>query len=355
MAQKNLLSTLRQSVLRSPAGPVLRSVLRRPTTSAFPSLPPIGDHLGELFDRCEIKLIDIGARDISGEASRNVTTLAPYSHYFAFEPDARQTQQIEDRLREQLDWKRVTVIPKAVGSSVEPGTLRLTRQPGLSSLLEPDPSVAAQYALSNEFEVMDSVPTATRPLGEFAKEFEFEDATFLKVDTQGTELDILQSGREVLEKSIVGVYVEVEFQRFYKGQPLFNDVDSFLSSLGFTLFDLDRTLTRRTSRWNEHFSRRQVIWAHALYLKEPAYLASTNSTSDTTTDLGRLLAVALAFQHFDVALQILQIDSFSEATKDHAQLKRSVRSYVMESTNAITSHARVAATRHFKDRDNSFV
>jgi len=51
----------------------------------------------------------------------------------------------------------------------------------------------------------------------------------LKIDTQGSELDILESGLELLSSSLVGVYVEVEFQ------PLFRDVDKLLAAHDFII------------------------------------------------------------------------------------------------------------------------
>jgi len=56
----------------------------------------------------------------------------------------------------------------------------------------------------------------------------------IKVDTQGTELHVLQAAELALEHA-VAVIVEVEFNPLYEYQPLFGDVDFFLRNRGFEL------------------------------------------------------------------------------------------------------------------------
>ena len=63
---------------------------------------------------------------------------------------------------------------------------------------------------------------------------------FVKLDTQGTELYILEGMQHTLKRAIFGVEVEVEFIEMYKNQPLFNEVDIFMRKLGFHLFDLKK-------------------------------------------------------------------------------------------------------------------
>ena len=67
-----------------------------------------------------------------------------------------------------------------------------------------------------------------------------DDVDFIKVDTQGSELFVLQGASQVLGQHVVGVEVEVEFASIYGGQPLFADVDRHMREHGFDLFDLRR-------------------------------------------------------------------------------------------------------------------
>jgi Methyltransferase FkbM domain len=49
----------------------------------------------------------------------------------------------------------------------------------------------------------------------------------IKLDTQGSELDILRGATHVLP-TVSLIDIEVEFNELYDGQPLFCDVDRFL-------------------------------------------------------------------------------------------------------------------------------
>lgn len=93
---------------------------------------------------------------------------------------------------------------------------------------------------------------------------------FIKLDTEGAELEILQGGQQTL-KHALGVSVEVGFTELFKGQPLFRDVDRFLSKQGFTLYDLT---TSRLARWHpgrtgmSDGQTGQVVVGQALYFRD---------------------------------------------------------------------------------------
>ena len=55
---------------------------------------------------------------------------------------------------------------------------------------------------------------------------------FLKMDTQGSEYEILQGAKEILKKTH-HIKCECEYKEWYKGQKLAEDVISFLESIGF--------------------------------------------------------------------------------------------------------------------------
>jgi hypothetical protein len=69
-------------------------------------------------------------------------------------------------------------------------------------------------------------------------------ADFLKIDTQGSELDILRGAEQSL-KAAAMVELEVEFVEVYKGQPLFHDVSQFMADRGFELLYLNRFMEHR--------------------------------------------------------------------------------------------------------------
>ena len=94
---------------------------------------------------------------------------------------------------------------------------------------------------------------------------------FIKLDTQGAELDILIGSEKTLTQ-VLGIECEVSFIEQYKNQPVFSDVDKFLRSNGFEFhsflgygsrplkpfLDTDPRDQERQEKW---------LWADALFVK----------------------------------------------------------------------------------------
>lgn len=71
----------------------------------------------------------------------------------------------------------------------------------------------------------------------------FEHADFIKLDTQGYELEILKGGLKTLSKAKV-VLMEVSFLNVYSNCPMAADVISFMKSKGFVIYDICTLMNR---------------------------------------------------------------------------------------------------------------
>ena len=255
--------------------------------------------LTRLLSDAGLRFVDIGGR---GGAFLPITALARFADYVAFEPDPEEAVRLRDDLSRPDRWRTATVVPAAVGARTGTATLHVTRNPGMSSLLEPDPDIAARFWLAGKFKVVSTAQVPVAPLDDLARQYGFEDATFIKLDTQGTELDILRSGPNLV-RSVVAIHAEAWFHPFYKHQPLFADLDSYLRGEGFTLFALNRTMLRRAGHRSEMYSRHVAAWAHCLYLREPDTLTDPQPGAMRKRLLG-LLAICIGFHHYDLAIEI---------------------------------------------------
>ena len=90
----------------------------------------------------------------------------------------------------------------------------------------------------------------------------------IKIDTQGTEIDVLEGAGRLLDETIA-VDLEVEFVDQYKGQPLFADIDAFMRSAGFLLRGLRRTYWRNSMKATHCFGG-QILHGDALYVRHEA-------------------------------------------------------------------------------------
>src|SRR5207302_505483 len=120
-------------------------------------------------------------------------------------------------------------LPYAIGDGRE-RILNVCAASGMTSLLEPD---RERLALFNDFEILGIVESkrriATHRLDE-VKEIDHLD--FLKIDVQGSELDVFKGARRRLQ-SAVAIHTEISFIPLYRDQPAFGTVDTFLRMMGF--------------------------------------------------------------------------------------------------------------------------
>lgn len=131
---------------------------------------------------------------------------------------------------------RWTIAPRmALGAASKAQTLHVSAN-GFSSLFRTASqalTMAAPEAAAN-----DSIEVGCARLDEVLPSFVGKGArSFLKLDTQGTELEVLQ-GAEAALCEIDFVLTEVAFCELYFDQALAAELDDYLRSKGYTLIDI---------------------------------------------------------------------------------------------------------------------
>lgn len=151
-----------------------------------------------------------------------------------FDPDVSECERLKNSYKGDCN---VQFVAKGLGSSPCKVPLFLTKEPACSSLYQPDSSLTnsmphlACAALVSEIEI--EVTT----LDSWFSSSGINHVDFIKLDTQGSELEILEGGEACLT-STRALQIEVEFNPIYVGQPLFSNIDLFLRKRGFVLWRL---------------------------------------------------------------------------------------------------------------------
>lgn len=132
------------------------------------------------------------------------------------------------------------VFPLGLGPVPGRATLNVTALPNMSSTLEPDADRLETYAKKYlHTQIVDRVDMPVDTLdGILERQCACVDA--IKVDTQGSELGILEGARNALNSSVLIAEVEVSFFARYRQQALMWDVVRFMEAQGFELIDLYR-------------------------------------------------------------------------------------------------------------------
>lgn len=263
--------------------------------------------LQRLFALANLSVLDIGAR--RGPLSE-FQFFAPFARLILCEPDTKEALRLKETQKSQGQWRDVTVITDAIDELAERVTLNITREEGLSSLLQPDKKILSQFYSAdrrkkyslNDWEVIRRVEVPAITLDGAAQKYGFSDVSVLKVDTQGTELGILRSGNTIVLPSVVAVYVEAEFMALYTGQAVFGNVHDFLQQKGFRLVDIKRTYLRRVFPHRPIYSKRELAWAHGLYFRE----VNADKTPLTALQKIKISCVAANFEFFDYAIWLLR-------------------------------------------------
>lgn len=92
---------------------------------------------------------------------------------------------------------------------------------------------------------------------------------FLKLDTQGTEYEVLEGAKRTIGESTVAIYCEVEFHPIYRGQALFGDVAGLLGVHGFSFFGFDNIGHRSRQFLGKTGKGERWLHADAVFFKDP--------------------------------------------------------------------------------------
>jgi FkbM family methyltransferase len=187
-------------------------------------------------------LVDGGA--CRGEFTQLLLDDFPSATIHAFEPNEPLAAELSRRFR---SFANVHVWNRALHATIGAAELEVHADPGTSSLL-PRTQDARRYFASGDAVVRRaSVPTID--LDSFVRAHAPEGIALLKLDTQGSELDILRGARDALARGAIDVlYTEFFVVAHYAGAPLLGDLLVFLASFGYTLFDLFKGPTARNGQ-----------------------------------------------------------------------------------------------------------
>lgn len=251
-------------------------------------------------------LIDAGAREglpsIFGE-------IAPILRAAGFEPDPEECE----RLNRSAGSGKTSYLPAALGAKEGQADFHVCRSPGASSFYAPNRAWLNRFPDPGRYDVIQTRTIPMRTLDGILKEGGPEmpaHMDFLKLDVQGAELDILRGAERTLKEQVVGVEVEVEFSPLYESQPLFRDVDAFLSERGFTLFKLRRkSWVRANCQEAPQVSAGQLVAADALYLRDPLQHGWNLAGPDAAHRLEALVLAAALYDLNDFALEIAASDA----------------------------------------------
>ncbi len=188
--------------------------------------------------------------------------------------------------------------------------MNILKQTETSSLYEANLNFLSFFPESDRFETVKKEKFKAVTIKNMVSSNQIKNIDFIKLDTQGSELDILKGGENFLHQNLIGLQVEVEFEKMYKKQPLFYDVDNFVqNNIGLSIWDLDlRYFKYREGVNKQTNSKGRLIYANALYLRSienlPNWLGK-NKSNFAKEKLTALFKISLIYGYLDYCYALL--------------------------------------------------
>ena len=177
-----------------------------------------------------IHAMDVGA---AGGVAPHWREYLPVMEVDCFEPDASECAARQRDSPPNVRW-----FPVALAGTTGRRKFYVLNRPTGSSLYAPNNPVILEYSGRSYAGVRRVIDVDCTSLADFLVEHQRPVPVLMKLDTQGTELEILSSLSAAQLEGLGVVELEVEFLELYKGQPTFGDVHNFMQGHVFRLLDL---------------------------------------------------------------------------------------------------------------------
>lgn len=172
--------------------------------------------------------VDIGA--YKGEWTKEMQVIFPNSNFLMIEPMSEKATLLENiahQSKGKIYFEQALLAAQA-------------DQEVIFHQSETASSILSEHKENNDFE---KVIKSTTTLSLLLEKRKIGKIDFLKIDTQGYELEILKGGTEYLKNTDV-VLLEVSLLDIHQNVPLVHEVCSFMYQYGFVTYDIC-SFTRR--------------------------------------------------------------------------------------------------------------
>lgn len=191
---------------------------------------PQASYMRKLFGFLDIDLvIDVGAN--SGQYFSFLRDEVGYKgKVLSFEPIPRLVAEM--RTRADAEWQ---IEAYALGAADGEAEFNVMAGSQFSSVLAPAHVAPKLFKEVNQ--VVERISVKVRTLDSLSRELDLlkqAKSVYLKLDTQGFDLEVLKGATSTLAK-VAAVQSELSIRQIYEGAPAYDEAIRFIQSLGFVL------------------------------------------------------------------------------------------------------------------------
>jgi FkbM family methyltransferase len=201
------------------------------TIAGIRDIGKIQSYLGKYIEKGkEITVIDIGAH--KGTFIDELNRYFVVKEAILVEPIAH----LSKLLKEKFDGRKYAIYQNVLTSEDdEEVEFCLNEFEETSSLLQFNSGMSELANINTNLSRIEKI--RTRTLDSIREETRIDHANILKIDVQGSELDVLISADRTLEITEY-IWVELSFKPLYVKSAVFSEVHNFLTKKGFLLLEI---------------------------------------------------------------------------------------------------------------------
>lgn len=224
--------------------------------------------------------IDVGAKD----KLEFIESLSSITNIIGFEPNPIEIEALQ-RTYKASDFKSLKLEPVCLSNLDGETKFNITKHASMSSMLDLDlENYEKHFGEYQQFEswrehveIAETITSTSKKLDTYFTNKECY-IDYLKLDTQGTELEILKGSEQLIKSRKINILkIEVSTIAVYENQVLFSDIDVYLRSKGYILVDFitykeNYSSAIKTKDKNNHYAP----CGDAIYVLEDKVMSNSN-------------------------------------------------------------------------------
>lgn len=200
--------------------------LNSPLTNAFKAQK-------YLITKTSPTIFDIGAHE--GETSLMYNANFDNPCIYSFEPFLPSFEKLKDSLK---SFPNIKIFNTAISNFTGEVDFHVNKSSATNSILPTSGDSEKNWG-ENIMDTIDTIRVSSMTIDDFVEKFKIETIDILKIDTQGTEYEIIEgAGQSIEQNKIKIIYLEIIIVSTYQRQKYPDEIFLLLRNKGFQLFNL---------------------------------------------------------------------------------------------------------------------